>query len=129
MFRALTLASFLAAPALADEVWTSDMGDIIYETDTQGAAILSFTNVDGYRAIVVVPGLAGNYDNRSVHDGFWMGEGAGDCLSSMTLGTQSGHQWGQALISFDRPSFPTSFTLTLGDCFGPLAYSIRAEAR
>jgi len=127
--RALLLLSLLASPAVADEVWRSDMGEIIYDREANGAAIFTFTNVDGARAELVIPGLAGNYSARGTHQAFWLGEGAGVCDAFMALpdGGMTA-QWGQALISFDSPGFPTSFTLALGWCFDPLSTSLRAEA-
>lgn len=120
--------TILAAPVAADETWNSDMGRIVYETEENGAAIFSFMNVDAYPAIVVIPGLAGNYSNRSVHNAYWVGQGAGYCPAFLAApGGEPSSNWGQAVISFDGPAFPTSFTLTLGDCFGPLTYAIRAE--
>ena len=121
----------LATPALADEAWVSDMGDIIYEAEEAGAAIFSFANVDAYPATLVIPGLAGNYANRSVHEAFWIGTGAGFCPAFLSLpGDDVGStNWGRALISFDEPGFPTGFTLTLGGCFGPLDTVIRANLR
>jgi len=68
--NALHLAAVLSlssAPLLADEVWTSDMGQIVYEAEEGGAAIFSFTNVDAYPARLIIPGLAGNYSDRSSH--------------------------------------------------------------
>jgi hypothetical protein len=130
MRLALCLATLLATPAMADEVWTSPMGDVVYEADVNGAAVLSFTQVDGFPATLVIPGLAGNFDNRSTHEAFWIGSGAGDCGVTLSLpGGPEGSLWGRALVSFDRPSFPTSFTLTFGWCFDPLSTSLRAEAR
>lgn len=129
MFRALTLVALLASPALADEVWDSTQGPVVYEEDTGGAAVLSFTHPNGDPAMLVIPGLAGNYQNRAVHQAFWIGQGPGTCFASMSIGTQPSHHWGQALISFDKPDFPTSFTLSLGECFGPMTRSFRALAR
>ncbi|MEI4493253.1 hypothetical protein WAF00_21715 [Mameliella alba] len=129
MFRALSLAALLATPALGDEVWDSAQGPVVYEEDTGGAAVLSFTHPNGYPARLVIPGLAGNYQDRAVHRAFWVGQGPGTCFAAMSLGGQPSHDWGEALISFDRPAFPTSFTLSLGDCFGPMATSFRALAR
>lgn len=129
MFRALTLAAILATPALADEVWDSDIGAFVYEAETDGAAVFSFRNFDGYQATLVIPGLAGNFDNRGVHEAFWIGKGPGYCLGSMSYNAQSGNQWGRALLQFDKPNYPTSFTLLMGDCFDPLNYSVRAIIR
>ena len=130
LLTCLALICALPAIAAADEVWNSDMGEIVYLADENGAAILSFTNVDAYPAELVIPGLAGNYDSRGVHEGYWIGTGSGWCDSFMARpGGEASTNWGRALVSFDLPSFPTSFTLTLGDCFGPYSQVIRAEAR
>ncbi len=128
MIRLTLAALLLASPALADEMWDSDMGRIVYEAEEGGAALFSFVNVDGYAATLVIPGLAGNYSNRSVHEAYWIGSGAGMCDAFLAhYTTDPSADWGRALISFDRPEFPTPFTLTLGTCFGPLSYAIRAE--
>ena len=130
MFRCLLICfTCLSAPLAADETWDSDMGLIIYEAEENGAAIFSFVNVDAYPGTLIIPGLAGNYSNRGVHEAFWLGSGAGNCPAFLAWpGYEGTSNWGQALISFDSPAFPTSFTVTLGECFGPLSYAIRAEA-
>jgi hypothetical protein len=129
MIRKIAISLALAAtPAMADETWNSDMGLIVYEAEENGAAIFSFVNVDAYPATLVIPELAGNYSNRGVHDAYWVGSGSGFCPAFLAApGDEPTTNWGRALISFDGPAFPTSFTLTLGDCFGPLTYAIRAE--
>ncbi len=131
MLRYTLAALLLATPAVADEVWTSDMGQVVYQTEENGAAILSFTNVDAYPATLVIPGLAGNYSDRGVHDAYWIGEGAGYCDAFLTIPgrDQPSTNWGRAVVSFDQPSFPTGFTMTMGDCFGPLTYAIRANTQ
>ncbi len=131
MLRYTLAALLLATPAVADEVWTSDMGQVVYQTEENGAAILSFTNVDAYPATLVIPGLAGNYSDRGVHDAYWIGQGAGYCDAFLTIpgSDQPSTNWGRAVVSFDQPSFPTGFTMTLGDCFGPLTYAIRANTQ
>lgn len=128
---ALLVTAVPVAPALADEVWTTDMGEVVYEDEQNGAAIFSFTNVDAYPATLVIPGLAGNYSQRGVHQAYWIGTGAGYCdaFLGMPGGREASSNWGRAVVSFDGPAFPTSFTMTLGDCFGPLTYALRAEAR
>lgn len=121
-------ACLAAAPALADEVWRSDTGDIVYLADRNGAAILTFTNVDASAATLIVPGLAGNFDRRGTHPGFWIGEGAGNCAAILRHGDLESRQWGRAIIVFDRPGFPTSFTMILGACFDAPDLPVRAEA-
>lgn len=126
---AATLA-LIAAPSLADEVWDSDMGPIVYETEEAGAAIFSFTNVDAYPATLIIPGLAGNYSNRSTHDAFWIGQGAGECDAFMSRdGVPESSQWGRAQLVFDKPSFPTSVTVILGFCQETPSIVLRGEIR
>ncbi len=131
--KTLTAACCLAItamPAVADEVWDTPYGEVVYLADEFGSAVLSFTNIDGTAAELVIPGLAGNFDDRGVHEAYWVGSGALECEAALARpGGFASLDWGRAVISFDDPAFPTSFTLTLGDCFYPLAYSIRAEAR
>lgn len=125
---AAALAALLPLTAAADEVWTSDMGKIIYDSEVGDAAIFTFTNVDAYPATLVIPGLAGNYSDRGVHEAYWVGEGAGDCAGFRAAPNGTGSaQWGRALVAFDKPAFPTSFTLLLGFCLDPYVTSIRAE--
>ncbi len=128
MIRATLTALLLATPAVADESWTSVWGDIIYEDERHGDAIFSFVNFDGYVATLVIPGLAGNYSNRGMHDAYWLGQGSQVCNGFLSSpdGITSG-QYGQALVVFDHAAFPTGFTLELGECFDPPTYSIRAE--
>lgn len=129
MIRPILLACLLATPALADEVWSSDTGDIVYQDEIDGAAVFTFRGFDGYPVTLVIPGLAGNFDARGVHDAFWLGDGPGYCMGAMSWQGQARNQWGQALLMFDKPAYPTSFTLLMGDCFDQLSYSIRAEIR
>ncbi len=125
----LAAALTLAAPAvLADEVWSTPMGDIVYEAERDGDAILSFIYLDDHRATLVIPGLAGNYDFRGTHEAFWISEGGGACKSTMTYDTMSSTTWGRALLVFDKPEYPTSLTLVLGECFGPLTDNLRGTS-
>jgi len=124
------LALSLASPALADEVWSSATGDIVYLADEYGAAILGFTDTYGDPGELIFPGLAGNFTDRGVHHGYWVGEGDLQCYTAMARpGGMASLAWGTATIAFDNPGFPTAFTLILGDCDTPADRSLRAEPR
>ena len=126
--RFAAIFSLLSAPVLADEVWESDMGQIVYEAEEGGAAIFSFTNVDAYPAKLIIPGLAGNYSDRSSHDAYWIGQGAGECSAFMSHGSEpESSQWGRAQVVFDGPAFPTSLTVILGFCLDEPNIVIRGE--
>lgn len=133
MFKTLAtslLALTLATTAQADEVWDSLNGEIIYLADEYGSAVLSLNFSDGTPAELVIPNLAGNSQDRGVHRVYYIAHGDLQCDSALARpGQLASLDWGQGFISFDYPEFPTSFTLTLGDCFDAPYFSIRGEAR
>ncbi len=118
----------LAAPALADEVWSSTTGEIVYLADEYGSAILSFNDTDGSPAELIIPELAGNFTDRSMHYAYWVGDSDLECAVGMGRpGGQTSLSWGTAVIAFDDPGFPTAFTVLLGDCDDDYDRMIRAE--
>lgn len=128
--RLTSILALFASPTLADEVWDTDMGPIVYEAEEGGAAIFSFTNVDAYPATLIIPGLAGNYSNRGTHDAYWIGQGAGECSAFMSRNDVSeSSQWGRAQLVFDRPGYPTSVTVVLGFCEEEPTIVLRGEIR
>ena len=125
----IPLALTLATPALADEVWTTPFGDAVYQADVGDTTILTVPQPDGIMR-VYIPGLAGNFDNRGTHSGYWIGSGEGFCPASLTgIDGTGSRQWGEVILSFDRPAFPTGWTLVAGDCFAPPFWTVRGEAR
>ena len=84
VFRTAAILALIAQPLVADEVWDTDMGPIVYQAEEAGTAIFTFTNVDAYPATLIIPGLAGNYGNRSTHEAMWIGQGSGECETFMT---------------------------------------------
>jgi len=137
MIRAILAAlALLTTPALADETWRTDAGQIVYEADMGHIAVLSFPIAatpfaqagGGARAGVFLPGLGGNFDNRSIHDGYWAMPGTAVCTAALTtpdgVSTQN---WGRARIIFDRATFPTGFTMLVGACFNEPTFTVRAD--
>ncbi len=121
--RSLLAAAFLlsaAAPALADEAWTTEAGDIVYVEDIGDIAHLAFTVSDGSNSLVLeiyLPGLGGNFDHRSTHDGYFLIAGGEDCATEQTSpnGWSSG-SWGKIRVVFDKPGFPSGFDIYGGSC-------------
>ena len=69
--RPLALIACLAAASLpvasaADEVWTVPDGQVVYEYDRGMDAVFSFP-LDGATALLVIPGLVGQYPDRGQH--------------------------------------------------------------
>ena len=124
---ALAAASVLAAgPVLADEVWTTAAGDVIYEADVGDTAVLSYPLAGGMKGYLFFPGLAGNSTTRGVHAGYWMAPGE-TCSSEMTGATGfTSKAWGPVQIIFDTPGFPSGWTLLSAVCFGSTSTSTTA---
>lgn len=122
VFAALASACLVAAPALADEVWSSEIGDIVYEADIDDYAVLSFEgDGGGVRYNAFVEGLGMNYDDRSRHDGYWtgpMGDGSTVCAVSIIDHTgQATNNWGRVEVIFVDRAFPSAFIAQRGACF------------
>lgn len=127
MKRALTgLATaavlFVSGTALADEVWTSDIGDIVYEDDVDTYAVLSFPGDGGeVRYLAFIDGLAFNYDDRSRHDGYWTGpSGDGDVTCPVSITDAYGEttdNWGRLEVLFVETGYPSAIVAQRGACF------------
>jgi hypothetical protein len=132
MLRHLILTAFiylLPFSLLADEVWTTELGDVVYERETDGMAVLSVP-LNEVQGLIYLPGLAGNYDDRSAHKGFWISDEVGPCRTQMQSpeGLMS-DSWGRVEIFFDNPAFPTGWTMQLGSCFADPDVTLRGELK
>ncbi len=109
----------LLSSALADEVWDTSFGEVEYEADINGVAVFSYPIGDGAGRFYI-PGLAGNLESRGSYLGYWIAPGDGGCPAEMTGadGTTS-RNWGQLLVAFHAPAFPSGWTMVTGTCFGP----------
>ncbi len=122
------VAGLLAsAPAFADEAWISDAGPIIYAEDIENHAVLLLTQADGIERHFFVRDLAGNFDDRlGWFDGYWVASGisgktAGDScpFSIIAANGEAYDTWGQVVVTFDSPVFPSGFTAISGMCLEP----------
>lgn len=115
--------------ASADEIWmTVELGEVVYQEEIGDVTILTASAPNGLPLHFYFPGLAGNYDDRSSHDGFWIMQGSGPCSGKLTgVDGVASTNWGAARILFDDPSFPTPWTMLGGFCLGPLETYVRGE--
>lgn len=135
-FVAAAMVSLAALPALADEVWTTPLGEIVYERDFKNGmslfsapatAILGDAPPDA-RAWIYIPDFVYSIDNRFFHEGFWIIEGFDYCpLELAGPDGRKSRSWGRAQIAFDQPTFPSGFTMVTGFCAYDPYYPVRAE--
>jgi hypothetical protein len=109
--------------AAADEVWSTDIGDVIYEIDLEnGMAVLSYpTDMEEIRGRAYVSGLAGVYTDRTGYEGIWIEPGTetGTCDVEMVApdSGEASNNWGRIRVVFVDPDFPSTFVAMRGDCF------------
>ena len=116
------IATLSTGVALADEVWSTDIGEVIYETDlANGMAVLSYPTDGEVRGLAYVAGLAGEYTGRTGYDGVWMEpateEGVCDIEIAAPETGEVSNNWGRVRVIFVDPDFPGTFVALRGDCF------------
>lgn len=127
LIAAVLLLLAAPVPTKADETWSNPDGTASYEADIGRIAVISIP-MHGNRIRLYLEGLGGNYDNRSISQGYWLGPGSGSCSATLTApdGEQSSN-WGRVTMIFDGPAFPTGWTATLGNCFDAEIIRFRAD--
>ncbi|HBH90810.1 hypothetical protein [Ponticaulis sp.] len=123
----------LAGAAHADEVWSSDEGNIVFLSELETGEAIIGAPVGNTMIRMIFPGLAGNYDNRSMHDGVWISSssfGTEPCSISVQdpeTGETSAY-WGRAQMIFTSTGYPSDIVLTAGVCFGDPEEMLFGEA-
>ena len=120
----LAAAIVFAGSALADEVWTTPIGDVVYERELpSGEAVLSYPAADGEaRGLGYIEGLAQVYEGRGAFSGIWIEDDlppADGCYVSIS-DPESGaprNNWGRLELVFTEPDFPGGWVAIRGDCF------------
>lgn len=113
-----------AGSALADEVWTSQIGDVIYERDLPtGEAVLSYPAADTQaRGLAYIEGLAQTYEGRGAFEGVWIEDDLppADACSVSISDPETGaarNNWGRLELVFTEPDVPGGWVAIRGDCF------------
>ncbi|MEM7458927.1 MAG: hypothetical protein AAF331_05650 [Pseudomonadota bacterium] len=119
---AVGIAALTVGVAQADEVWSTEIGDVIYEADlANGMAVLSYPTDGEVRGLAYIAGLAGEYTGRTGYEGIWMEpateEGTCDIEIAAPETGEISNNWGRVKIIFVEPDFPATFVALRGDCF------------
>jgi hypothetical protein len=121
MFSRCVIAALLAAmPATADEVWKTDLGEIMWETDYDGGAIFRIDTGKGKLVRFYIEGLEPTGAPRGHFDGFWISTSdEGLCSAELAGpdGTRS-RTWGRVSLTFVDKEFPSDWTALTGECMG-----------
>ena len=127
----LAATAFGAVPALADEVWDTNLGEIAWEESQGDTAILRMGDGDGLLRLIV-PGLARDtMGGRGAYTGVWIAaESDTPCVTQMVdpLGGKS-EFWGTFTITFVNDDFPSDFAGVYGTCLDTPSMPVQAHAR
>ncbi|MEQ8557780.1 MAG: hypothetical protein RIB03_05640 [Henriciella sp.] len=124
LIAAMGLGLILAGAAVADEAWDTEIGEVIYDHDTdEGHAVLTYP-IEGsdVRGIGYIEGLAGQTTGRQAYAGLWVepdGTGSERCPYAIA-DPETGEPrwtWGQIEMVFVQPDFPASWVIQRGYCF------------
>lgn len=123
MIAGCVLASAaIAGVAWSDEVWSTDIGDVIYEADLEnGMAVLSYPTDGAFRGYAYVAGLAGEFTGRTGYEGLWIETHSETGLCDVAMVApdtgEASNNWGRVRVVFVDPDFPSTFVALRGDCF------------
>ncbi|MEO0868008.1 MAG: hypothetical protein AAFY17_06080 [Cyanobacteria bacterium J06642_11] len=101
--------------AQADEVWSTEEYDVVYQSERNRTAI--WTYGDGVGTIFI-DGLAGVYTGRESYTGYWVQETSSlrcDTFREDEDGDPTYH-WGRFEIKFIDPDFPSRWEAMIGLC-------------
>ena len=114
LILALAGCAFASQKALADEVWTTEEYDVIYQEDRNRTAIWSY----GDNGLVFIDGLAGVYTGRGSYTGYWVQDSSSLRCDTYREGAdgEPTHHWGRFEITFIDPDFPSRWQANVGLC-------------
>ncbi|NJM97439.1 MAG: hypothetical protein HC800_09940 [Phormidesmis sp. RL_2_1] len=121
----LLMCALAPSKALADEVWSTEQSDVIYQEDRGSTAIWSYEN-NGESGSIFIDGLAGVFTDRGSYTGYWA-----QAMSSLRCDTyregidgEATYYWGRFEISFIDPDFPSRWHAHYGLCDRPPTFPL-----
>ncbi|MBE9067600.1 hypothetical protein IQ260_13130 [Leptolyngbya cf. ectocarpi LEGE 11479] len=112
---ALLLAGFTSQAALADERWSTEEYDVVYQDERNRTAIWTYGDEIG---TIFIDGLAGVYTDRGSYTGYWVQESSSlrcDTFREDANGEPT-YYWGRFDINFIDPDFPSRWEAMIGLC-------------
>lgn len=116
----LLLCSTVILPSVkADEVWDTNTGKIVYDSDQGSTAVWTYKTEDS-PGIIYILGLAKVYTNRTRYDGYWAQNTSKQKCNSERLGLDGKmtSYWGRFQIRFIDKDFPSRWEALWSYCDG-----------
>jgi len=117
LLTTLAMAATIAAPAMADEMWKTDFGKVIWEKDYDGGAIFRVELEKGKFARFYIEGLEAD-SVRGHYTGYYINTADEGMCSSALIGPDGTHSntWGRLSLTFVDKGFPSDWTMLTGEC-------------
>lgn len=113
----LTIAS-ASQKALADEMWSTEEYDVVYQDERNRTAIWTYGEEDKVLGTIFIDGLAGVYQGRGSYTGYWVQESSSLRCDTFREGADGKptYHWGRFEITFIDPNFPSRWRAKFGLC-------------
>ena len=120
---ALLALSCFSQEALADEVWTTEEYNVVYEADRNRTAIWSYGDNGG---TIFIDGLAGVYTGRESYSGYWVQNTSSLRCDTYREGAdgEPNYYWGSFKVDFLDSDFPSRWKAQIGLCDQPSTISL-----
>jgi hypothetical protein len=125
----IACAAVMAAPAMADEMWKTDIGTMVWEDDYDGGAIL-MVEVGGKPVRFYLEGLTTSIETRGNFTGYWINTDDEQLCSSQMMGPDGtkSRTWGRVSLTFLDPAFPSDWVLLASDCLAEPSIPLTGRA-
>ncbi|MEZ5478740.1 MAG: hypothetical protein R3E95_15050 [Thiolinea sp.] len=108
-----------AAPAMADEVWNTNTGRVVYEAEMGPTAVWTYGSQQD-PGVIYVLGLAKVYENRGSYSGYWAKNNSKQACDTVRPGIfgKMTPYWGRFNVRFIDKDFPSRWEATWSYCDG-----------
>ena len=123
MFKLKTLAVAallgLSTVAVADEIWDTNSGRVVYEAEMGPTAVWTYGSQQE-PGVIYILGLAKVYENRGSYAGYWAKDTAKQACETERPGIQGRmtKYWGRFNVRFIDKNFPSRWEATWSYCDG-----------
>ncbi|WP_414565635.1 MULTISPECIES: hypothetical protein [unclassified Anabaena] len=115
-FLILVLLNCAIAPqkALADEVWTTEEYNVVYQEDRNKTAVWHY----GEDGVIFIDGLAGVFSDRGSYNGYWVQNSSSVRCDTYREGADGKptYHWGRFEITFIDSDFPSRWKANISLC-------------
>ncbi len=110
---AMVILGILPSSVDADEVWSTEESEVVYQEDRNNTAVWTYGN-----GTVFIQGLGGVVNNRGSYEGYWVQESSSIRCDTYREGGdgEPSYHWGRFSVSFLDPDFPSRWQAKFGIC-------------